>query len=130
MQRNLAKVRAAVTVEREGLVFTVRTTGIGHSFPTGDPFRRLELALCNDTCTTVAWFRRALARTPTSWDVASDTRIPAGGARTVTVDPLPGATRWELRYRYGDRRFESSLPASEVGYVLASGTLEASPESE
>lgn len=120
-------VREAVSIEREGLTFTIRTEGIGHSFPTGDPFRRLELQLCTDateeSCTTVAWFRRALEPTATSWRVASDTRIHAGEPRTVTVEPMAGATRWELRYFYGDRRFEAKLPTDEVGFVVGSGKL-------
>lgn len=122
-------VRAAVDVVAtrvdEQLVFTLKHRA-GHAFPTGDPFRRLELWLCETAACepprAVAWYRRTLALTEDSWSVDQDLRVPADGARTVRV-PLDGARHWRLEYRYGDRRFESLLTAAEVGFTVAAGQL-------
>lgn len=125
-----AFVRAALSVEvareDELLTVTVRALDVGHAVPTGDPFRRLELWLCDDPdCNVgspVAWYKRHLQRTDTSWTDGHDTRVPSNGTRTIRV-PAHEAVWWRLQLFYGDRRFEADLPPDEVGYTVLEGNI-------
>ncbi|MCB9671823.1 MAG: hypothetical protein H6734_20275 [Alphaproteobacteria bacterium] len=121
-------IRAGARVDGADVVFEISAHDAGHAVPTGDPFRRLEVQLCDTAdCRaprTVSWIQRTLERTETSWRVASDARL-GESARLVRV-PRGTAVAWQLVYRYGDRRFEPVLPASSVGFVVAGGTLQES----
>lgn len=114
----------------------VRATapGAAHRVPTGDPFRRIEVSLATDAeCTTVVGrtsLRRTIGRTETSWAISQDRTVPpetptSAAERVLRVDVSGRPRFWCLDYRYGDRRFEPDLPDIEVGYRIATGTVEA-----
>lgn len=73
------------------LHLTLQNTGAGHAYPTGSPFKgvqvRVQLVGPEDRKKKAPWVETALThdlkRTLTDgppWDVTADTRIPAGGA--------------------------------------------------
>ncbi|MCB9674469.1 MAG: hypothetical protein H6737_05085 [Alphaproteobacteria bacterium] len=123
-------LEVTVAVSGGELRVAVAARDVGHAVPTGDPFRRLELWLCaTEACETpepVAWFRRTLERTETSWEPDLDLRVPVDGDRVIEL-PVGQARFWQLVYRYGDRRFEPDLPAAEVGYPVARGEIPREP---
>ena len=94
----------------------------GHRFPTGDPFRRLVVASCNDAqCTDVVGrkvFSRSLGLRDGLWTTLRDTTLGANERISVT---LPDAPFWSVRYFFGDPQFESQLPEEEVFLQLGSG---------
>ena len=100
------QVRRALTVETAPGRLTLRTTDeVGHRVPTGDPFRRLEVALCaTEACETIR-VRRVLAvvHQPDAegWlQVEKDTRLgPPGSPWPDAVsleDPKAGGYRVRL----------------------------------
>ncbi len=107
-------VRRAIQVEvqptPDGTRFELLTRGVGHAFPTGDPFRRLELQLCRDlACRHVEerfTLERRLQQTPSGWEVAVDTRIPApthGDTAQRWVEMGRGRA-WKLVFLLADPR--------------------------
>lgn len=140
--RDPAFMRAAldVRVKRRGedLVFDLDPVLVGHAYPTGDLFRRLELRV--DTLETGVWAtkrRTFLARhfRPTSPGTSHvqepeppepDDRIR--GQTSIEIDLGPAANaelRWSVRYQRVDdrdaRHPEKSTLAGEI--VLAEGVL-------
>lgn len=123
-------VRDAVSVNGrqrgDRLTVVVLAPQVAHAFPSGDPFRRVELQLCADVLCDevepVGFLSRTLERTAQSWTTADDTRLEPGERRVFEVS-VGSARAWRVVYRYGERRFESGLPPNEVGYRLAGGML-------
>ncbi|AKI98748.1 cytochrome c554/c'-like protein [Archangium gephyra] len=134
-------VRKALEVEVRAdgatrVLATVRSRGVGHAVPTGDPFRRLRLLLCADVeCTRVlgsAVFARGLEPTARAYRVVQDTRIPPptlqapSPSRTLEIPlaaPLPPGATWRLVRHHADPRHEPRLPPGEVSLEVARGTL-------
>lgn len=126
-----ALVRSALDVEvaRHGGRVVARVSGDPpHRVPSGDPFRRIELHVCGPAgCSdpvASGILRRRYRTDAQSWTLYADTALsPEHPRRRLVIPDDPAATRWELWYRYGERRFERALPADEVGYVIFSGDL-------
>jgi hypothetical protein len=136
-----ALVRGALEVEVRAdgptrVLATVRSRGVGHAVPTGDPYRRLRLTLCADAdCKRVlgsTTFARSLKSTDRTYHVQEDTRVPpptaqaASASRTLEIPlavPLrPGAT-WRLVRHHADPRHESRLPPEEAFLEVARGSV-------
>jgi hypothetical protein len=127
------EVRAA---EPTRVLVTVRSRGVGHALPTGDPYRRLLLTLCADAdCTRVlgsAVFQRSLESTARAFRLAEDTRVPPPTAatpfpaRTLEIPlaaPLPPGATWRLVRHHADPRHESRLPPEEAFLEVARGPV-------
>lgn len=143
-----ARVRTAVSVKAQrgpggSLRIALDANGVGHAFPTGDLFRRLEVSVeaVGPEEQVVASARRYLTRhfgyARSSGvlvkKLVSDDRVAAGAARVVDVDLGPAAARAKLVYRVSYQRVEhpqsvnsdDALVGSEV--VIAEGTLPPAP---
>ena len=134
-------VRGAVEVEVRAatptrVLVTVRSRGVGHALPTGDPYRRLRLTLCADAaCTRVlgtTFFQKSLESTPRAYRLAEDTRVPPPTAatpspsRTLEIPlsaPLPPGATWRLVRHHADPRHERRLPPEEVSLEVARGPV-------
>ena len=123
---------AQVTAEGDRVHARLTAEGIGHAFPTGDPFRRLYLIVCEDLACSRPVARAELARRLTrtedgGWALGSDTRIPPPaegltGVRQITLD-APGARAWKLVMQLTDPRHIDDLP-DLARYVVATGPVE------
>ncbi len=88
---------------------TLKASGVGHSFPTGDLFRRIEVvahakgAPAESAARASVGRRFALDRIPEV--ELEDTRIPAGGERVVRLT-VPRAMGREIGYRVLYQRVE------------------------
>ncbi|MDG1479336.1 MAG: hypothetical protein P8R54_07075 [Myxococcota bacterium] len=127
-----AAVDAAVVARGDTVEAAISVDGIGHAFPTGDPFRRLQLSVCADlTCTQPlarVELERRLERTDDgSWMLDRDTRIPppADGLRAARSFTLhaPGAVAWELVMHLTDPQHAAEL-GPRAGYIVATGPVE------
>lgn len=96
-----------------GWLSEVRVTAdhVGHSVPTGDPFRRLDITLWSDEVQVgTAWLGQSFAPTATSWVQVEDTRVPPPtgsmneAVRVLRIPVASPPTRWALRYRLADPR--------------------------
>lgn len=123
-----ALLREALAIRAEPDALIVETTAaLGHRVPTGDPFRRLEIALCEDpACTRVAAQRTLGVVHAADADgflrVVRDDRLgpPGGEAPAVLRVPRPaGATAWRVRLALADPTL--ILPESERFQPIASG---------
>lgn len=134
-------LRSAVSVvaarpEADVVTLTLRLGRIGHAFPTGDPFRRLQLEL--DAVTPeglVPLERRALRREVETQRVGffkeaherADTRV--GGRDFAPVqrfelgDAHASTVRWRLAYERLDVTFDRDAPHVFDRIVLYQGTL-------
>lgn len=128
----------AVQVEGEAATVTLTARGAGHRVPTGDPFRRLELALCGDPdCGEVvgqARFHRAFQADAQTWRLVEDTTVPPPNpgreaARSLSVPVRAPPVAWQLWYGYGDDQTLGALPPERARALVASGALEAPTES-
>lgn len=132
-----ALVRGALAAEvvagaPDRAVVTVVARGAAHAVPTGDPFRRLVVELCEDEgCSSLvgqAVLRRALEPDETSWVIASDTTVPPAvdgeeARRRLEVQTTAPALAWRLWLYYGDARFHEHLPEEEVRLLVAEGRV-------
>ncbi|HYO72203.1 MAG TPA: multiheme c-type cytochrome [Archangium sp.] len=136
-----ALVRSALEVEVRAadptrVLVTLRSRGVGHALPTGDPYRRLRLTLCADAdCTRVlgnAVFQRSLESTARAYRLAEDTRVPPPTAttpvpaRTLEIPlaaPLPPGATWRLVRHHADPRHEPRLPPEEAFLEVARGLV-------
>lgn len=138
---DVALVRGALEVEVRAdgptrVLATVRSRGVGHAVPTGDPYRRLRLTLCADAdCKRVlgsTTFARSLESTERTYHVQEDTRVPpptaqvSAPSRTLEIPlavPLPPGATWRLVRHHADPRHESRLPPDEVSLEVARGSV-------
>jgi hypothetical protein len=121
-----AMVQKAVTVSAraisDGVELTVRVLGTGHRFPTGDPFRRLVLTVCDDRPCDRPIARKTIGRgfalVDGVWAPVRDHTLRDGESRVLR---FPRARFWRAQLFYGDPALEAKLPASEVSLELAAG---------
>ena len=101
---DLQRVRGALEVdagwisEREVRV-TMRSRGVGHSVPTGDPFRSLRVDLLDDAGKVVASrrFGRTIARVANgAWRISRDLTIAPGEERSFEFEAPPTATGFRV----------------------------------
>jgi len=128
-------VRVEVSQASTGRVTArVQAPGAPHRIPTGDPFRRMELLLCEtprcDVVHEKITMRRYFSRNDTTWVPTRDTTLPpetpeTPSERVFTRDLSMSIGGYVLRYRYGDARFESALLPEDVGFVVTSGQVHA-----
>ncbi|MCB9674493.1 MAG: hypothetical protein H6737_05210 [Alphaproteobacteria bacterium] len=131
-ERVRATVAAVVRADGDAVSATLVARDIGHAFPTGDPFRRLQLTICADLAcrrpvATEVLERRLARTTDGGWAVARDSRIPAPaeglvGTRTFELH-APGARSWQLALHLTDPRHAGEL-GDRAGYVVATGLVE------
>jgi len=122
-----AMLRRAVAISaratRDATIIRIAAQRVGHRFPTGDPFRRVVIAVYGDgpAPLATATIGKQLALVAGVWAPVRDRTLADGEVREIR---LPRATRWTAVYAYGDPRFERALPASEVSIELAGGPLQ------
>ena len=124
-------VKTEVTQRSDGRVQAkVWAPGAPHRIPTGDPFRRMELLLCDtpqcDVVHEKITMRRYFSRDDATWVPTRDTTLPpetpdAPSERLFERDLSVTIGGYMLRYRYGDVRFESALLPEDVGFVVTAG---------
>jgi hypothetical protein len=140
---DLSLVRGALELEwrwstSTRLCAVIRARNTGHSTPTGDPFRRLRLQVCQDEACTPPVAQRSLMRViHRAQEKAverADTRLgppPASGAseRTECFELPGGATpsSWMLEFLYAEPRLEARLPASDTRATISAGPLPLPP---
>jgi hypothetical protein len=140
-----ALVRSAVTVRaersRDGARITLTPRELGHAFPTGDLFRRLEVSAeaIGPEWQVVARERRYLTRhwerqpSPFGVVLRSATRDDRPLREAVTIDLPLGATELAIAWRVAYQRVEHPRSDDEQdsrieGEIeLGSGTLETKP---
>jgi hypothetical protein len=98
---------ADVRREPEAVVFTLAPVGVGHAFPTGDLFRRLELRVEAAGGREVAsrylarHFTPPLGASPTrrARVAVPDDRLVGSAEHRLDVAPDLGPLRWSVRYQ-------------------------------
>ncbi len=128
--RTMLQRALTVDVSSDGATVTLAlatTEAVAHKVPTGDPFRRLRVALCADAdCQTLLWshhlgvsheHRDGVLR------VARDTRLEPGGQWRVTLPLPPGAQHWQVALLYGEVQWTPLLPPEEQLGVVYQGVL-------
>jgi hypothetical protein len=115
-------VRFAARRTADGVIVDVTATGVGHRFPTGDPFRRVVVTVYDGDDHPIAQqqIARGFALAGGVWAPVVDHTLADGETRTLRFPP---ATRWRAELYYGDPKLERGLPAAEVSLELASGGL-------
>jgi hypothetical protein len=103
------------------LTAELRSRGVGHRVPTGDPFRRLRLLLCRDADCAEPLATRTLARgfkwNPEGIQAVADTTVPVETATREPVrrlefrlaalpGPLPEVLHWRLDYLLAEPALE------------------------
>jgi hypothetical protein len=125
-------LRGALAVAESNGALTVRSVGVGHSFPTGDVFRHLTVEVREVREESSGW--RVVARLGRRFDTrldgetllahkveTGDTSLRPGEPRVVR---LPSAAKsWRVRYHYGSERDERRglVPDSALFATLAEG---------
>lgn len=121
-------VRAEVIREGDGLSVTLSAHGAGHHLPTGDPFRRLVVEVCEDPdCRSVVDTARAsrfFRITDTTWTQRADHTLAPGSSHTFR---LADGVAWRLWYYLGDPRFHDRLDPDRVRVMLHEGRVADSP---
>ncbi len=129
-----------VTFREEGpaLVAEVRSQGVGHRVPTGDPFRRLRLRLCRDEACAAPLATRFLSRgfewTPDGVRATGDTTVPVETATSAPVrrlefprsrlpQPVPEVLHWRLDYLLAEPALEGLLPPEVLRQDVHHGTV-------
>ncbi len=114
---------------------TLTAAGAAHAVPTGDPFRRFVVELCEDAaCAGVlgrARFGTRHERTDTSWRLVEDTRIPpaAPGATSasrtvpVTLDAGPPPSHYRLWYYVAESRLRAEFADEDFRHLVEQGAL-------
>jgi hypothetical protein len=127
----------SVSFSQEGgrLVAEVRSRGVGHRVPTGDPFRRLRLRLCREPdCTTplaTRFLMRRFERREDRWVLTGDTTVPV---ETEAAEPvrrlefsltalLPEVLHWRLDYLLAETELEGLVAPEELSLALQRGTV-------
>lgn len=121
--RSALHISARATAQ--GVEVRVTARGVGHRFPTGDPFRRLEIAVCADEACAVPLLQQTLSRSFAQvgavWAPVVDHTLRDGETR-VLIFPIT-AGYYRARFAYGDPRFEGQLPKDEVALELQRGAV-------
>lgn len=115
-----------------GAEFTLSSRGVGHRFPTGDPFRRLVLQVCADAaCAEVLGTldaNRGFVGDADGWRVGEDLSVPppgASGATRTLIVPVSSAPpwRWRLTYSYVEPRIWDRVDPDLREVVLSEGEV-------
>jgi hypothetical protein len=134
-------VSADIWLESGSLLHVrVRARGIGHRFPTGDPFRRLQADICEDPACTEpvvsfsfgVFFREKEGRQV----LMRDTALPLPRGRDLEserqlshrIKPAPAPLFWRLRYAYAAPSTEHALEPADVATEIASGQVDSKSE--
>jgi len=149
--RNEALMRAAVSVEArrtdsQGVELSLRAKGVGHAFPTGDLFRRLEITAealgpeQSKMAGEVAYLTRRFKTMRSAGGLlrrvsVGDDRLGVKdeSRRTIQLDLGPDAAKWPIVWRLAYQRVEHpgmvGQPDAEVdGEIeLARGVLAPGP---
>jgi hypothetical protein len=131
--RDPSRLRAALSVavhrDETEVVATLTASGLGHRFPTGDPWRRLVLQLLEGETVVRQWtLSRSVEGVDASLREVADRRLPlpdAAGTSSLALRaeaPL-GASRWRLSYQMVDPS-HTELASSEAGYLVAEGEID------
>jgi len=125
-----AFVRAAISVNTEvvdnRLKVRIGAHQVGHTIPTGDPFRRLEFQVCRTPSCEVVLHRTVLMRLfhgPT-WGVHTDTTLSPKSPTHLSLDLVASAQWWRLVYHLAEDALVDTLPPEEVGFTVHSGPIE------
>jgi hypothetical protein len=105
----------------------LRSHGVGHALPTGDPFRRLVVQLCaapscEPVLREVFFGRRFDAKH--DGKLVLDTTVPPGGERVLDVAKPAGARYWRLVYRYAAIGTERDLDEDERAQEISHGKID------
>lgn len=135
VERLRRAIKAKVVRTAEHFEVTVEAHGVGHAFPTGDPFRSLVVELCaTEACGSVitsrAFHRIFGGDANGNWVLRADHSLPPSppgssmSERTVTLPAPPGSQprAWRLLFVYADPRL--TLPPEEMRVVLHWGRVE------
>ena len=121
-----ASVQVDVAVNGEEAVFTLRSVGVGHHFPTGDLFRNLQLQVKeNGEWMTLRRFGREFELTPEGTEIVKrlvqETSLVPGVPQEV---PAPRGLPWRLDYHYGAPLDEVAglVPYDRLVVTLLEGT--------
>lgn len=127
LRRALSVVATATPT---GTRLALTTHGVGHAFPTGDPFRRVVVEICADlACRDIVdteVLERSLEQTPEGWRVRADTRIPppTSGPDQTKVLQLTRGRAWRVWYRLTDPRHYTQ---ASTAVLLDTGPLRSPP---
>lgn len=122
----LVRSAAAFTARAagDGVEVIVEAGAIGHRFPTGDPFRRIVISVCDDPACEVPIERQTIARrfafVGPVWAPVVDRTLRDRERRVLR---FRRARYFRAQLYFGDPRFERRLPASEIALELARGTV-------
>ena len=104
----------------------LRVKGVGHAFPTGDPFRRAIVEVWNSDGKTSYELGHQTRRHGERYTFANDTRIQP--CKSDVCEELltftQPATHWRLRYLYANPHDEPRLTEAEREVVLAEGRVD------
>lgn len=120
-------LRARVVTRGGERVAVFDASGLGHPFPTGDPWRRLVITLLDDDQIVASWsLGRRVGGVGADFHLGADHRLPPpdrSGDSTLRV-PLSDvpADTWQIRYLLVDPG-HAGLPEGEAGYLLSEGPL-------
>jgi hypothetical protein len=96
-----------------------------HRVPTGDPFRRLFVELCDDVACAEPFaspaFGRSFVAAGEGWKLARDTSIVGEARRTVATPG--GLVYWRLRYGFAAPSSRAALSDDDWAVSLASGVV-------
>lgn len=113
-------------IRKDGDVqITLLSKGVGHAFPTGDPFRRLVWKLCLDEKRTVCIAEKILAivHHGDPWSIKVDQRLHPNIPKVFSYTTPKFELWWELSYYFGDPMFESFLDTDDVKQIIDQGYL-------
>lgn len=125
-------VRRALDIDiardHDELVLTLQTTdAVAHKVPTGDPFRRLRISLCEDeACTRPVWVRHlgvAHEHRDGVLRVTHDTRLTPGVPWQARTTPSENAAYWQVALMYGEVHLTPKVPLAEQRGIIAAGPL-------
>ncbi len=129
---DLAFLKSAIKVEvtstANGASVTLRVPGAAHRVPTGDPFRRLYVELCDEpSCEEPLGspsFGRGFTQKNGGWRLDRDSSLPPGADEVVREVSLPRPARhWRLMYGYAAASTAPSLSADDWAAELARGQI-------
>jgi hypothetical protein len=112
--------------DRKQVRVRLRSHDVGHSVPTGDPFRRLVVQLCTSpSCAPPLREIFVGRRFDANHDgrLVGDTTVLAGSSRQLDIPAPEGALFWRLVYRYAAIGTERDLDEDEREQLISSGRI-------
>lgn len=131
-----ARVRGALelsaTARGDEVDVAIAVRGVGHRFPSGDPFRRLVVELCQGppasldegTGGCAVESTRVLRRevNPETGALVRDGAVPPQGLAFTLHSPA--ATHFRVEYRFAAPSTEAALAPWDVAYEVARGAID------